>query len=259
MIRILGFVGIRGMPQGLCYLTLVTISAKVRRWQNRMTILCIIYRRNICPNNPESCICEDVHTLNIEHLGDIDALAFGFPCNDFSVIGEQLGFDGTYGSLYSYGIRVLRRNENLQDRPMWFLAENVGGLRSANDGNAFEQIQSDMRESGYKIYPHLYKFEDYGIPQARHKVIIIGIREDFPYEFHVPAPGYNRVACRQALEEPPIPADAPNVEHIFIIGLNLVNLQIGKEHGCRLFLIIMYSRERTGEKADRHGSSLHGR
>lgn len=185
----------------------------VHAWANDFDeSTCETYRRNICPDDPDSCICEDVHTLNIAQLGDIDALAFGFPCNDFSVVGEQRGFDGTYGPLYTYGIQVLRRNENLQDRPLWFLAENVGGLRSANEGNAFEQIKTDMRESGYRIYPNLYKFEDYGIPQARHRVIIIGIREDLPYEFRVPAPTFNIVTCRQALEEPPIPADAPNNE-----------------------------------------------
>ena len=67
----------------------------------------------------------DVRKLDIEPLGDIDALAFGFPCNDFSVVGEQKGFNGTFGPLYSYGIKVLKRY-----KPLWFLAENVGGLIS---------------------------------------------------------------------------------------------------------------------------------
>ena len=168
---------------------------------------CQTYRRNICPDYPESCICEDVHKLDITQLGPIDALAFGFPCNDFSVVGEQKGFDGIYGPLYSYGVQVL----NLY-HPQWFLAENVGGLSSANEGSAFQIIMRDLQAAGYRIYPNLYRFENYGIPQARHRIIIVGIREDLPFEFRIPAPTNRIVTCRQAIENPPIPANAPNNE-----------------------------------------------
>ena len=169
---------------------------------------CKTYARNICPDNPDSVICEDIHILDLDSLGPIDALAFGFPCNDFSVVGEQLGFKGKYGPLYSYGISVL-----LQYKPQWFLAENVGGLKSANDGLAFKRIQKDMINAGYRIYPHLYKFEEYGIPQARHRMIIVGIRNDLPYEFKVPSPSlYDTITCKEAIENPPIPKDAPNNE-----------------------------------------------
>lgn len=165
---------------------------------------------NICPNDPDSVDCEDVHTLDINQLGDIDAFSFGFPCNDFSVVGEQKGFDGTYGPLYSYGVRVLKRYQ-----PLWFLVENVGGLQSANEGKAFEKIKHDMRACGYRIYPHLYKFEEYGVPQARHRVIIVGIRNDMPVEFRVPSPApYRDIdnSCRTAIEVPPIPDNAFNNE-----------------------------------------------
>lgn len=169
---------------------------------------CKTYIRNICPENPESVYCEDVHTLDIDKLGDIDALAFGFPCNDFSLVGEQLGFKGKFGPLYTYGISVL-----LQYKPKWFLAENVGGIKSANAGVAFKRIQSDMINAGYKIYPHLYKFEEYGIPQARHRVIIIGIRNDINVDFHVPSPdSFKPMTCREAIENPPISKDAINNE-----------------------------------------------
>lgn len=53
---------------------------------------------------------------------------------------------------------------------------------------AFEKIQKDLIKAGYKIYPNLYKFEEYGIPQARHRMIIVGIRKDLPYEFKIPSP-----------------------------------------------------------------------
>lgn len=171
---------------------------------------CESYRRNICPNAPESVICEDVRKLDIDSLDEIEAFAFGFPCNDFSVVGEQKGFDGDFGALYTYGVKVLRKH-----RPFWFCAENVGGLKSANDGKAFEKIKEDLRAAGYRIYPHLYKFEQYGVPQARHRVIIVGIRDDLPFEYKVPDPAMYKDkdnTCRAALEQPPIPADAPNNE-----------------------------------------------
>lgn len=65
---------------------------------------CNAYCRNICQNNEESIICGDVRKIDIESLGDIDALAFVFPCNDFSIVGEQKGFNGTFGTLYTYRV-----------------------------------------------------------------------------------------------------------------------------------------------------------
>jgi len=168
---------------------------------------CKTYIRNICPEHPESVVCENVHFLKLEELGPIDALVFGFPCNDFSVVGEQLGFNGKFGPLYSYGIATL----NIY-KPMWFLAENVGGIQSANGGKAFKRILSDMKKAGYRIYPNLYKFEEYGIPQARHRVIIVGIRDDLPYDFRIPTPSRIIKTCKQAIEEPPIPSNAKNHE-----------------------------------------------
>lgn len=183
----------------------------VHKWANDYDLdTCNTYRRNICPNDPESVICGDVRKLDIEPLGDIDALAFGFPCNDFSVVGEQKGFDGKFGPLYTYGVNVLKRYQ-----PMWFLAENVGGLKSANEGKAFVKIKEDLIAAGYKIYPNLYKFEEYGVPQARHRMIIVGIRKDLPFEFKIPStePYKNiDVTCKTAIEVPPISADAPNNE-----------------------------------------------
>ena len=171
---------------------------------------CETYRKNICPDAPKTVYCIDVRKFNMEKLSPIDALAFGFPCNDYSVVGEQKGMDGVYGPLYSYGVKALKKF-----RPMWFLAENVGGLRNANDGKAFTIIMDELKATGYKWYPNLYKFETYGIPQARHRIIIIGIRDDLDCEFKIPsnAPyvGIDN-SCRTAIEKPPIPADAPNNE-----------------------------------------------
>lgn len=171
---------------------------------------CETYHRNICPNSSNSVICRDIRKFDINSLSSIDALAFGFPCNDYSVVGEQKGMDGVFGPLYSYGVAILKRH-----KPLWFLAENVGGLRNANDGKSFVKILEDMREAGYIITPHLYKFEQYGIPQARHRIIIVGIRKDANITFRVPSTEPYRTidnTCRTAIEMPPIPVDAPNNE-----------------------------------------------
>ena len=183
----------------------------VHEWANDYDLdTCNTYRRNICPDDRESVVHGDVRELDIDSLGEIDAFAFGFPCNDFSVVGEQKGFAGTYGPLYTYGVKVLKRY-----KPLWFMAENVGGLKSANEGKAFECIKKDLIDAGYRIYPNLYKFEEYGVPQARHRVIIVGIREDLPYDYKVPSTEKYRnvdVTCKTAIEVPPIPKDATNNE-----------------------------------------------
>ena len=118
--------------------------------------------------------------------------------------------DGVFGPLYSYGIAALKRF-----KPTWFLAENVGGLRNSNDGTAFAKILSEMREAGYNLTPHLYKFEEYGIPQARHRIIIIGISDDENVNFRVPSPEpYSQTdnSARTAIEVPPIPENCANNE-----------------------------------------------
>lgn len=171
---------------------------------------CNTYKHNICLGADNSVICRDIRKLDLTELPEIDALAFGFPCNDYSVVGEQKGMDGVFGPLYSYGIKALKLFE-----PVWFLAENVGGLRNANDGKAFTKILDDMRDAGYTLTPHLYKFEDYGVPQARHRIIIVGIRNGENVAFRVPSPNLRKRennSCRAAIEEPPISKDAPNNE-----------------------------------------------
>jgi DNA (cytosine-5)-methyltransferase 1 len=171
---------------------------------------CATYRKNICPQHPDTVIHRDIRKLDFTGLPEIDALAFGFPCNDYSVVGEQKGINGVFGPLYSYGVKALKHF-----KPMWFLAENVGGLRNANEGTAFEKITSELQAAGYRIVPHLYKFEEYGVPQARHRIIIIGIRNDLNTVFRVPSPapyaGLDNT-CRSAIENPPIPKDALNNE-----------------------------------------------
>lgn len=172
---------------------------------------CATYLRNICPKNPSSVFCADIHSLTIENLDPIDGFAYGFPCNDFSVVGEQLGFNGSFGPLYTYGVKILN-----VFKPKFFVAENVGGLTSANEGKAFRKILSDLKTAGngYNITTHLYKFEDYGVPQSRHRVIIVGIDHKLNLFFKIPAPTTSNSpkTAQEALEIPLIPPDAPNNE-----------------------------------------------
>ena len=172
---------------------------------------CKTYARNIHNGNEESVVCAPVQEIDFKKVPEFDVLAFGFPCNDFSVVGEQKGFDGKFGPLYSHGVRAINTHN-----PKWFIAENVSGLQSANGGNAFKQILKDLESArkGYVLTPHLYKFEEYGVPQQRHRIVIIGIRKDLGLRFRVPVPTtkYNYVSAREAIENPRISKDAQNHE-----------------------------------------------
>ncbi len=172
---------------------------------------CETYRNNICPNAPETVYCGDVRNLDIKSLAPIDAFCYGFPCNSFSNVGKHKGFENEkFGQLYWYGIEVLKEHE-----PEWFVAENVSGIRSAGSGD-FNIILKDMRDAGYKLNVHLYKAEQYGIPQTRHRVIIVGIKdskENKSIVYRVPDPAQYRdcnISVEKAFSD--IPLDAPNNE-----------------------------------------------
>lgn len=171
---------------------------------------CKTYSLNIDGDaNSENVICSDVSKIDIKTLAPIDIFAYGFPCNDFSVVGERLGFGGKFGGLYRYGIEVLNYH-----KPKVVVAENVGGINSANQGNAFEKILSDLESAGngYKLTVHKYKSEDYGVPQTRHRYVIVGIDKTLNLEFKVPRSTHagSPVPVKVALSL--IPKDALNHE-----------------------------------------------
>lgn len=179
---------------------------------------CETFRLNICEDPEDTSVhwgpVEDLPIGDKSILSDIDCFAFGFPCNDFSIVGESKGLGGKFGPLYSYGVKVLKDYQ-----PKFFVAENVGGLQSANEGKAFIQILTELEECGYKLTPHLYKFQEYGVPQARHRIIIVGIRNDLVaegIEFKVPAPttlaSTDYKTASDAILNPPIPENAHNHE-----------------------------------------------
>lgn len=173
---------------------------------------CETYKKNICGGDDGSVYCCDVRELDIPSLGPIDAFAYGFPCNSFSNVGEHQGLENDkFGQLYTYGVEVLKHYQ-----PKWFLAENVSGIRSAGEGGHFQIILNDLASAGYTLVTNMYKFEEYGVPQTRHRIIIVGIRNDLDAQgikFRVPSPELYKncdITAETALAD--IPADAPNNE-----------------------------------------------
>ena len=178
---------------------------------------CLTYQKNV---SPLGCVLnQDVRSLDIGSLAGVDVFSYGFPCNDFSIVGEQKGIKGAFGPLYKYGVEVLN-----QHNPKAFIAENVGGLVSANKGQAFACILQDLKNAGkgYRLVVHKYRFEEYGVPQMRHRIIITGIRRDLNLIFRIPRPTHTGqyVSVKEALENPPIYPGADN--HHFIKVSNRV-------------------------------------
>lgn len=185
----------------------------VHAWANDYDAsACDTYAYNLCGGESRSVLCKDVRELDIDDLmkiSPIDGFSFGFPCNDFSLVGEQKGLEGGFGPLYKYGVQVINTFN-----PMWFVAENVSGLQSSNEGKAFQQILEELCNAGqgYTLTAHHYYFEEYGVPQNRHRIIIVGIRKDLGRIFRVPVPTHKNspISAYEALQN--IPANATNQE-----------------------------------------------
>jgi len=101
-----------------------------------------------------------------------DVIIGGFPCQDFSHAGKRKGFDSNRGTLYQSYVEVVKKV-----KPIIFVAENVNGLLTM-PGEPIKKIIDDFSQVGYEVKYQLIKCEEYGIPQTRWRVIIIGIRND---------------------------------------------------------------------------------
>lgn len=102
-----------------------------------------------------------------------DVVLGGFPCQPFSLAGKRQGMDCDKGTLYESFVDVVKRVQ-----PKVFVAENVKGILSMK--GALERICADFDDAGYDVTSQLIKCEEYGIPQTRHRVILIGLRKDLP-------------------------------------------------------------------------------
>ncbi|WP_205684269.1 DNA cytosine methyltransferase [Clostridium formicaceticum] len=133
-------------------------------------------------------IHEDITKINPytdKSIPDCDLVLGGFPCQDFSVIWKQPGLNGKRGGLYRHFLEFVDAK-----KPKAFVAENVKGLLTANKRKAIETIIKDLESltPGYIVKPHLYNFADYGVPQFRERLIIVGIRVDTGFHFVHPRP-----------------------------------------------------------------------
>lgn len=130
-------------------------------------------------NFAHRCFVGDVRNIDINDLPQFDMLIGGFPCQSFSISAQnppRLGYKDERGMLFFEMVRILRER-----RPRFFIAENVKGILSANGGKAFPMIKSEFEAAGYHVVHRLLNSADYGVPQKRERVIIVGFRETDDY------------------------------------------------------------------------------
>lgn len=133
---------------------------------------CAIFERNfgIKPDN------RDIRSVGSAEIPEIDILTGGFPCQSFSIVAQnpkRLGVKDDRGKLFFEMCRILR-----DKKPRCFIAENVKGILSANGKSAFPLIIKEFEDSGYNASFKLLNAVDFGVPQKRERVIIVGIRKD---------------------------------------------------------------------------------
>lgn len=136
-------------------------------------------------NFTHKCVVNDVRNIKIEEMPQFDMLIGGFPCQSFSISAQnppRLGYKDERGMLFFEMVKILKERQ-----PRFFIAENVKGILSANKGKAFPMIMKEFRDAGYTVVHKLLNASEYGVPQKRERVIIVGFRnfEDFQ-KFHYP-------------------------------------------------------------------------
>ncbi|MEG5039235.1 MULTISPECIES: DNA cytosine methyltransferase [unclassified Microcoleus] len=146
---------------------------------------CKTFRRNIA----DVILNDSIENIDIGQVPEAEICIGGFPCQDFSLIWKRPGLEGTRGNLYTYFLDFVNKK-----KPKAFVAENVKGLLSANNYQAIKQIISDFESiaPGYLVKPKLYNFADYGVPQFRQRVLLVGIRMDTGFNFVHPQPEYGQ-------------------------------------------------------------------
>tara|TARA_Y100000310_G_scaffold344193_1_gene455646 strand:+ start:502 stop:1614 length:1113 start_codon:yes stop_codon:yes gene_type:complete len=219
------FCGPGGMAQGAKNISVVSHGVKyvIRPiWAiDNDKSSCLTFRKNIVPYKSEIIsamdipsmngdgeryvINDDIEKIDFSKLPKVDVLAFGFPCNDFSLIGKMEGINGKYGALYKFGIKAL---DVL--KPEFFIAENVSGLASNNQINVLKNIIREIISAGptYKVYKNFYRLEDYGIPQTRHRIFIVGFK-NHNIEFVKPRPTYEKITAYEAIVKGKVYGEGP--------------------------------------------------
>ena len=169
----------------------------------------LTYRANIGNHIVE----QDIHNIPSEAIPDCDIVIGGFPCQGFSIANTGRHADDERNILYLQLLRVIHDKQ-----PLFFLAENVKGILSLEHGAVFENILNDFGNLNYQVQYRVLNAADYGVPQRRERVIIVGVRNDIDFHFEYPEPTHSKdganglphwVSVREAIEHFPNP-DEPN-------------------------------------------------
>ena len=118
--------------------------------------------------------------------GRLDIIVWGFPCQDYSLSGKRAGIEGQRGTLFYDGAKIIDKM-----RPKYFIAENVKGLLSSNGGKDFAVILDILRNMGYYVHYDVLNSKDYGTPQNRERVFLVGFldhNEYLKFDFAEPRP-----------------------------------------------------------------------
>ena len=115
----------------------------------------------------------DITRINEEDLPDFDLICGGVPCQSWSIAGKRGGFDDERGNMWFECFKILRAKQ-----PKYFLFENVKGLLSHDGGKSMERICEELCECGYALDFEVLNSKNFGVPQNRERVFIIGIRLD---------------------------------------------------------------------------------
>lgn len=138
----------------------------------------------------------DITKIEAEDIPDFDILLGGFPCQAFSIIGKKEGFaNETCGTLFFDIERILK-----EKKPLAFMLENVRNLTAHDNGNTFRVIKAHLEALGYKVYAKVLNALDYGVPQKRERIIIVGFLNDVEFEFPEPVPEAERKTLPDILE-----------------------------------------------------------
>jgi DNA (cytosine-5)-methyltransferase 1 len=140
---------------------------------------------------------EDVRNIDFTQF-QADVIVGGFPCQAFSYAGKKMGFEDTRGTLFFEFARAVKEIE-----PKMFLAENVRGIINHDNGRTLSTILSVLSELGYDVKYKLVNAVNYGVPQKRERVLIVGTRSDLKLTFHFPREYRRIVTLREALKNVP--------------------------------------------------------
>lgn len=133
--------------------------------------------------NCTKLVCGDVKEIQSDEIPDCDVIVGGFPCQSFSTVNPTKDPFDDRANLYKQMVRIVREKQ-----PKAFVAENVKGLMTLHQGSIFNKVRKEFEEAGYTLSYQLLNAADYGVPQKRERVIVVGIRNDISKKFEFPNP-----------------------------------------------------------------------